>query len=308
MKTENEVVAQKLSPYQKKKTGPPVKRLIWPGAIFVALMTQIPLIVTIYYSLQEWNILRPEKGINFVGLSNFVDVITSADSLNVLLNTFILTMSSMILCLILGMTFALLLNRPFFAKGLVRTMIVSPFFVMPAVAGIVWKTMVFNPSFGFTNYFANILGDQPVEWLSNYPLIAIIMIITWQWSPFFMLVLLAGLQSLPDDQLEASQLDGASKIQQFFYVVVPHLLGYLEVVTMLGLIFILQIFGQIYVTTSGGPGYASTNMNFLTYRRAFQNWDIGQASAVGIIAVIITIIVMLLLFTVLRRRFKEELT
>lgn len=305
-------VAMKTAPAQQrklsKKAGPPVKRLIAPGIIFVAIMTQIPFIVTLYYSLQNWNILRPALGIHFVGLTNFIDTLTSPAFLEVLLNTLILTISSLILCLILGMAFALLLNRNFFAKGLVRTMFVSPFFVMPAVAGIVWKTMVFNPSFGLTSYMAKVSGTQPIEWLSNHPLTAIIMIVTWQWAPFFMLVLLAGLQSLPADQLEASELDGASKVQQLFYVVIPHLLRYLEVVTMLGLIFILQIFGQIYVTTSGGPGYASTNMNFLTYRRGFQNWEIGQASALGVIAVIITIIVMMILFTVLRRKFKEELS
>lgn len=274
----------------------------------MAIMTQIPFVVTIYYSFQNWNILRPELGKQFVGLSNFLTVFTSPDFLGVLLNTFVLTVASMILCLVLGLSFALLMNREFFAKGLVRTMFVSPFFIMPAVAGIVWKTMVFNPSFGLTSYMAQVLGTQPVEWLSNHSLTAIIMIVTWQWSPFFMLVLLAGLQSLPSDQLEASELDGASKLQQLYYVILPHLMRYFEVVTMLGLIFILQIFGQIYVTTSGGPGYASTNMNFLTYRRAFQDWNIGLASAVGVIAVILTIIVMTLLFTVLRRRFKEELS
>jgi len=274
----------------------------------VAIMTQIPFIVTIYYSLQNWNILRPALGRHFVGLSNFLTVFTSSDFLGVLLNTFILTITSMILCLILGLSFALLMNRNFFAKGLVRTMFVSPFFIMPAVAGIVWKTLVYNPSFGMTSYMAHVFGTQPVEWLSGHPLTAIIIIVTWQWSPFFMLVLLAGLQSLPSDQLEASELDGASKWQQLYYVILPHLMRYFEVVTMLGLIFILQIFGQIYVTTSGGPGYASTNMNFLTYRRAFQDWNIGLASSVGVIAVILKIIVMMLLFTVLRRRFKEELS
>ncbi|HEU5140887.1 MAG TPA: sugar ABC transporter permease [Bacillales bacterium] len=292
----------------KKKSGPPVKRLIWPGIIFVAIMTQIPFIVTIYYSLQEWNILRPAQGIQFVGLSNFIEALTSSHFLHVVLNTFILTFCSIILCLILGMAFALMLNRNFFAKGLVRTMMVSPFFVMPAVAGIVWKTMVFDPSFGFSYFIANVTATQPIEWLSHYPLVAIIMIITWQWAPFFMLVLLAGLQSLPQDQLEAASLDGASNTQKIVYVIIPHLFRYLEVVTMLGLIFILQIFGQIYVTTSGGPGFSSTNLTFLTYRDAFQNWEIGMGSAVGVIAVIITLIVMMFLFNILRRRFKEELS
>lgn len=306
--TAKDVATQTTVPNQKRKFGRPVKRLIWPAAAFVAIMTQIPLVVTIYYSLQDWDILQPLKGITFAGLSNYIKTLTNASSLEAILNTFILTISSMILCLIFGMAFALLLNRNFFAKGLVRTLIVSPFFVMPTVAGIVWKTLVYNPNFGFTGYLSHVFGGSSVQWLSHHPLISIIIIITWEWAPFFMLVLLAGLQSLPDDQLEASELDGASKFQQLIYVVIPHLLGYIEIVVMLGLMFILQIFGEIYVTTTGGPGYASTNMNFLTYRRAFQDWQIGEASAVGVITVILTIIMMLFLFMILRRRFKEELS
>lgn len=296
------------NPAPNRGKKPPVKRLLLPAFIFVALVTQIPFIVTIYYSFQQWNIMRPDLGVTFHGFQNFAYILKNPDFWTVLSNTMTLTLGSLLLCLFLGTTFALLMNRQFFGKGIVRTMFVSPFFVMPAVAGIVWKTMVLNPNFGFSAYVAHLFSGEPVDWLAQHPLLTIVMIVTWQWTPFFMLVLLAGLQSLPNDLLEASQLDGATKPQQLRYVILPHLLRYFEVVTLLGLIFILQIFGQIYVTTNGGPGHASTNLAFYTYRVGFQGWKIGEATTVGVITVLLTIIFMTGLFMFLRRRFKEELS
>lgn len=287
---------------------PPVKRLLLPAIVFVALVTQIPFVLTIYYSFHSWNIIRPDLGIVFNGLDNFKKVLGDPAFYTVLGNTFFITVSTLILCLVLGMSLALLMNRNFFGKGIVRLMFVSPFFIMPAAAGIMWKTLLLNPSFGYTAYFADLLGTEPVDWLAHYPLETIVLIVAWLWTPFFMLVLLAGLQSLPAELIEASQIDGAKKFQQFRFVVIPHLLRYIEVVVLLGLIFILQVFAEIYVTTNGGPGFASTNLAFLTYRKGFQSWNIGEATAVGVITVIITIIFMLLLFTFLRRRFREELS
>ncbi|WP_027417961.1 carbohydrate ABC transporter permease [Aneurinibacillus terranovensis] len=287
---------------------PPVKRLLWPSLIFVGILTQIPFLVTIYYSFQDWNIMRPDKGVVFTGFSNFAKIIKDPAFLEVIKNTFLLTAVSLIICLVLGMSLALLMNRNFFGKGIVRTMLVSPFFIMPAVSGIIWKTMILNPNFGFTSYIAGLAGGKPTDWLGAHPLGSIMSMVSWQWTPFFMLVLLAGLQSVPEDLMEASLLDGAKKIHQFFYVIVPHLLRYLEVVVLLGLIFIMQTFGEIYVCTSGGPGYASTNLPFYVYRVGFQGWDVGGASAIGVIIVIITLIFMTVLFKFLRRTFGGELS
>jgi len=295
-------------PRNLKTKKPPVKRLLYPGLIFVALVTQIPFIMTIYFSLHSWNVVRPDLGIHFVGLANYLHYFTQPQFYTVLKNTLILTFGALILCLVLGIIFALLMNRQFFAKGIVRTMFVSPFFVMPAVAGIVWKTMVVNPNYGFSAYFGKLTHSVPIDWLGQHPLFIVVLIVTWLWTPFFMLVLLAGLQSLPQDLLEAAEIDGANKGQQLLYIVLPHLLNYFEVVIMLGLIFILQVFGEIFVTTSGGPGYASTNLSYYTYREGFQNWEIGGASTIGVITVILTMIVMTFLFSFMRRRFKEELT
>ncbi|TFJ93285.1 sugar ABC transporter permease [Lentibacillus salicampi] len=292
----------------KKRTSnqPPVKRLIWPSAIYLIIMTQIPFLITIYYSFQDWNLMRPDQGVVFTGLANFKNILTSSSFYQVFGNTVLLTTAVLVICFLLGFAFALLMNRNFFGKGIVRTIFITPFFVMPTVSAIVWKTLMYNPNFGMSSYFAHVFGKAPIDWLSAHPLLSIILIVSWMWTPFFMLILLAGLQSLPAELIEAAQLDGANKMGQFIHVTIPHLFRYIEVVLLLGLMFILQVFGEIYVTTAGGPGYASTNLSFLVYRIGFQNWDIGEASAVGVLTVILTIIMMLFMFRLLRRMFREE--
>ena len=292
----------------KSHFTPPTRILLWPSIFFVAVLTQIPFLVTIYFSLHSWNLMRPDKGMVFSGLKNFTNILGDPAFWQVLKNTFVLTVSSLALCMLLGLGISLLLNRDFFAKGLVRTMFVSPFFIMPAVSGIIWKTMFLNPSFGLFAFVTEQFGLQPVDWLGQYPLFTIICIVTWQWAPFFMLVLLAGLQSVSKELMEASMLDGATKLKQFFHVTIPHLLKYIEVATLLGLIFIMQTFGEIYVATSGGPGYASTNLAYYVYRIGFQGWDVGGASALGVIIVVLTLLFMTILFRFLRKIFKGELS
>ncbi len=302
------VINPNVSKRKKAYSKPPIKRLLTPAIIFVAVVTQIPFLVTIFFSLRNWNLMRPDLGSTFAGLSNFWKLLTSASTWMVFQNTVLLTVGALACCLIFGMAFALLLNRDFIGKGLVRTLLIAPFFIMPTVTGIIWKNMILDPSFGFLAYLSQVVGSQPVEWLTHHPLITIMTMIAWQWTPFFLLVLLAGLQSVPADTLEASLIDGAGKGQQFLHVTLPHLMRFIEVSVLLGTIFILQEFGLIYVTTSGGPGYASTNLTFLVYRTGFQGWDIGGASAVGVVIVILTVIMMTLLFKFLRKTFKGELS
>lgn len=252
--------------------------------------------------------MRPDLGRTFAWFANFKNVLASANTWIAVSNTFALTIGALALCLIFGMFFAVLLNRDFFGKGIVRTLIISPFFMMPAVTGIVWKTMILDPNYGLLAYISSIFGNEPIQWLTHYPLITIMLMIAWQWIPFFLLVLLAGLQSVPQDAMEAALIDGANKVQQFIHVTIPHLMRFIEVSVLLGTIFILQEFGLIYVTTSGGPGYASTNLTFLVYREGFQGWNVGTASSVGVIIVVLTIVMMTLLFKFLRKTFKGELS
>lgn len=296
------------SEIKRKSKKPPVKRLLLPAIVYVAVVTQIPFLVTIVFSLRNWNLMRPDLGSTFTGIGNFVKLLTEASTWMVIQNTFVLTIGALVLCLVFGMGFALLLNRDFVGKGLVRTLLITPFFIMPTVTGIIWKTMILDPNFGLLAYISQLIGAHPVEWLTHHPLTTIMMMIAWQWIPFFLLVLLAGLQSVPEDAMEASLLDGANRVQQFFHVTLPHLLRFIEIAVLLGTIFIMQEFGLIYVTTSGGPGFASTNLTFLVYRTGFQGWDIGGASAVGVLIVVLTVAMMTMLFRFLRRTFKGELS
>lgn len=291
----------------KKGLQPNYMRLILPGAIVVGILTQIPFLGTIYLSLVKWDILRPDLGIRFAGLSNFGATLSNIQFYHAVGNTLIITISSLLLCLIIGMLFALLMNQEFFGRGFVRSLIITPFFVMTTVSSIIWKDIIFDPSFGLFAWFMRQLGMSPIAVAQNDPKMLIILELTWRWAPFFMLIILAGLQSFPEEVTESSQLDGANAFQRFFSFVIPHLMRYIEVAIFLGLIFILQTFGTIYVTTQGGPGFSSTNLSYLVYRTQVENYQYGLASSVSVLFVILTVVGLSFLFKNIRNRFGETL-
>jgi sorbitol/mannitol transport system permease protein len=155
----------------------------------------------------------------------------------------------------------------------------------------VWKNMLMDPNYGIFAWIATRLGFQPVAWLENYPLLSVIMIVAWQWLPFATLILLTALQSLDEEQKEAAGMDGASFVSLFIYIVLPHLARAITVVILIETIFLLGVFAEILVTTGGGPGYASTNIAYLVYHAALLDYDVGGASAGGVVAVILANIV-----------------
>ncbi|MEP7241721.1 MAG: sugar ABC transporter permease, partial [Devosia sp.] len=173
-----------------------------------------------------------------------------------------------------------------------------PFFVMPTVSALVWKNMMLHPQYGIFAVIASALGQKPVAWLTDYPLFSVVMITAWEWLPFATLILLTALQSLDEDQKEASEMDGANFINRFIYIILPHLSRAVTVVILIETIFLLGIFAEIYVTTQGGPGYASTNLPFLVYVQALLNYDVGGASAGGVIAVVLANIVAIFLIRI----------
>ena len=198
------------------------------------------------------------------------------------------------------MALALLLNRDFAGKGIVRTMLITPFLIMPTVSAVLWKNVLFNPAFGLLAAVAAMLGFPRPDMLQDLPMLSVIIVTVWQWTPFMMLILLAGLQSLDHDQIEACSIDGGGFATMFRYIVVPHLRRYIELAVLMETLFILSIFGVIFVLTSGGPGIQTTNLSYGIYQEAFQRWDIGEASAMGIFAIILANIVVLLFVRVLR--------
>lgn len=297
----------KRHPREDKKRKAPAQRLILPGVIVVALLTQIPFIGTLFLSLFNWNILLPNQGMRFIGFGNYATALTDPNFYISVWHSIAITAASLVLCLVLGTLFALLMNREFFGRGFVRSLIITPFFMMSTISAIIWKDIIFDPSFGLFAWVMRHVGLQPISVAQNDPLLLVILIITWRWTPFFMLIILAGLQSFPEEITESSSLDGANAVQRFFFFVIPHLMRYIEVAVFLGLIFILQTFGSIFVATQGGPGFASTNLAYLVYRQEVQNYQYGYASSVSVLFVILTVIGLSLLFKNIRNRFGETL-
>jgi sorbitol/mannitol transport system permease protein len=276
-----------------------------PALLFSILVTQLPFLVTLWYSLQSWNLVRPGSR-HFVGLSNYVQVFTDRVFRQAALNTIVITGSCVLVALLIGLGLAILLDRKFVGRSIVRTLLITPFLVMPVAGALLWGTTMFDPSFGIVNYVLRLVGIGPVDWLSSYPIFSIVTALVWQWTPFMMLLLLAGLQSQNPSVLEAAQVDGASPLRTFVFVTLPHLRRYLELSVLLGAIYVVNTFDQIYMMTQGGPGTASTNLPFYIYQRAFLGFDVGQAAAMGVVVVIGTIIVATVALRVIFTSFTKE--
>ena len=278
-------------------------RLLSLPAIFVvAVVTQAPILATLGLSLVRWIVVRPDLGITFVGLDNYAEIFASRNFFDVGLNTAMITIASLAACTLLGILFGLMLNNEFPGVNIVRTLIISPFFVMDAVAGIVWRTIILNSSFGWNEYFARLLGVRPFDFFGVHSLLTIIILIVWQWTPFFVLIILAGFQSIPEEIMDSARVDGMGWVRALLFIRLPVIMNHIEVAVLLGLIFILKVFGLIFVTTRGGPGYSSANLSYYVYKTAFLGWDVGRAAAVAVVTVAITLAAVLALFRWFRAR------
>ncbi|SFB33395.1 carbohydrate ABC transporter membrane protein 1, CUT1 family [Amycolatopsis marina] len=269
-----------------------------PALIFVIAVTQIPFLLTVFYSFQSWNLVRPGSQ-HFVGFQNYVDVFADSQFRGALFNTVLLTVVCVFVAMGIGLGLALLLDRKFLGRGVVRTLIITPFLILPAAGALIWKTTMFDPVYGLLNF---VFGSN-TDWLSEYPLASVMTQIVWQWTPFMMLLILAGLQSQSKEVLEAAQVDGAGPWRTFASITLPQLSRYLQLAALLGAIYIVNSFDAIFLMTQGGPGTASTNLPFYIYQRAFQGFDIGQSSAMGVVVVIMTLIVATFALRLMFRAF-----
>lgn len=278
--------------------------LLAPSVTVLALWAFVPLAATIYFSTLRWNLMNPARR-GFVGLGNYTYLLTDPSFWDAIQNTLILVGAVLAITVVLGTLIALLLDQPFAGRGIVRVLVIAPFFVMPTVSALVWKNMMLHPVSGVLTWVARSVGLEPIDWLSQAPLAAIIIIVAWQWLPFAVLILLTALQSLDHEQREAARIDGAGPIAMFFYIVLPHLMHAIGVVIMVQTIFLLAIFAEILVTTNGGPGTASTNLTYLVYRNGLQQFNVGSASAGGVVAVILANIVAFFLVRALARTLRK---
>jgi sorbitol/mannitol transport system permease protein len=260
--------------------------LLTPAIATLFLWMIVPLAMTIYFSLIRYNLLQPDVS-GFAGLDNFEYFLTDPSFATAVVNTLLLLGSVIAITVVLGVAIALLINEPFAGRGLVRVLLISPFFVMPTVNALLWKNMMMNPLYGVLAQVWMFFGATPVDWLTDFPLLSVIIMVSWQWLPFATLIFMTALQSMNREQLEASRMDGANYGQQLRYLYIPHLGRSVAVVVMIELIFLLSVFAEIYTTTGGGPGDASTNVAFLIFKQALLNFDAGVASAGALFAVLL---------------------
>jgi sorbitol/mannitol transport system permease protein len=281
-----------------------------PALIFMIIVTQLPFVATLVISFMNWNAYYPDER-GFAGFGNYVSVLTDVATRDAIIVTIELTVVVVLVSLVLGMLIALLLDRKFLGRGAVRTMMITPFLVVPVAAALVWKHALFNPEYGLLNgmltWIWGLFGsDNPPQpdWITMAPLASIEVSLIWQWTPFMMLILLAGLQSRPLDVIEAARIDGASTWQIFRYMTFPHLRRYLELGALLGAIYVVQTFDAVFVITSGGLGTA--NLPFIIYQTFYTAHDYGLASAAGVITVIGTIFIATLALRTVSTLFEEE--
>lgn len=261
-----------------------------PSVILLFVWMVVPLAMTLYFSFLSYNLLTPGAH-NFIGFLNYSYFLTDPAFLTAIGNTLLLVIGVLLITVIGGVLLALVLDQPFWGQGIVRLLVIAPFFVMPTVSALVWKNMLMNPVYGLFAWIARGLGITPIDWLADVPLFSITIIVAWQWLPFATLILLTALQSLDGEQKEAAEMDGAGAVSRFIYIVLPHLARAITVVILIQTIFLLSIFAEILVTTNGGPGIQSTNLTYLVYAQALLQFDVGGASAGGIVAVILANIV-----------------
>jgi sorbitol/mannitol transport system permease protein len=293
-----------------------------PALVFTIIVTQIPFLLTLAISTLNWNVLEPGtknflgfgKFTSFAGVANYGTVFTDTRLRNAVINTIVLTASVVVVSTLIGLGLAVLLDRKFPGRGAARTLLIAPFLVMPVASALLWKHALYNPDYGLLNgvrnWVAHLFGGQgpSTDWISSMPMTAVVVALVWQWTPFMMLILLAGLQSQPGDVLEAAKIDRANGVQTFRHITLPHLRPYIELSALLGSIYVLQTFDAIYTITQGGPGSATTNLPYEIYLTMFRKYAYGEAAAAGVVVVIGSIIIATFALRTISSLFSEEVS
>ncbi|MDO5285263.1 MAG: sugar ABC transporter permease [Actinomycetia bacterium] len=266
-----------------------------PALIFLIVVTQVPFVVTLVISFAQWNIQYPNDR-KLGTVANYLAVLKDPTMRDAVLNTVVMVVATLVICLVAGMVLALLLNRQFFGRGIVRTLLITPFLIMPMAASLMWKHLIYNPEYGiihgFSAWFADLTG-QPTphtDLVSQSPMTAIIIALAWTWTPFMFLILLAGLQSQDPDIHEAAAVDGAGTWATFRYLTLPMLRPYIELCLVLGVIYLLNAYDHVFTITQGGPGTATTNLPYAIYLTAYRGYDYGEASAAGVLVVALSVL------------------
>ncbi len=277
--------------------------MISPSVILLLGWMIIPLSMTLYFSFLDYNLLTPGDR-DWIGLLNYEFFLTDPAFFAALTNTLLLVGGVLLITIVGGTLLALLLDQPMWGQGIVRILVIAPFFVMPTVSALVWKNMFMNPVNGLFAHIAQFIGLEPFDFLAQAPLFSVTLIVAWQWLPFATLILLTSLQSMDREQMEAAEMDGAGAVDRFIHMVLPHMARAITVVVLIQTIFLLSVFAEILVTTNGGPGYASTNITYLVYAQSLLQFDVGGGSAGGIVAVVLANIVAIFLMRMIGKNLE----
>jgi len=275
--------------------------MMGPAVIMLLGWMLIPLTMTLWFSFRKYLPLRGGD-MGWVGFDNYFRFVSSSSFWPSLQTTLIFVGSVLVITVFLGILLALLLDQPLWGQGIVRILVISPFFVMPTVSALVWKNMLMDPVNGLFAHLWKFFGALPIEWLSQKSVLSIIIIVSWQWLPFATLILLTAVQSLDREQLEASEMDGAKPLQRFGYIVLPHLARAITVVLLIQTIFLLSIFAEIFVTTGGAFG--TKTLSYLIFQRVLESQNIGLGSAGGIYAVILANIIAIFLMRIVGKNLR----
>lgn len=271
-----------------------------PSVAVLLVWMIVPLALTVWFSLLRYNLLNPGEE-SFAGVGNFRYFLSDPAFFRALFNTLLIVFNVIVASIAGGILLALLLDQPIFGRNVVRLMVIAPFFVMPTVSALVWKNMMMHPVSGILAAGMTAVGMQPIDWIGDFPLTSISIMVAWQWLPFATLILLTSLQSLDQEQKEAAEMDGAGFLSRFIFITLPHLARPMAVVVLIETIFLLNVFAEIYVTGTGGT---AGNLSYLVYFQGLLNFDVGGASAGGIIAVILANIVAIFLIRLIGKNLE----
>ena len=255
----------------------------------------IPLAMTLYFSFKKYLPLRGGD-LGWVGFENYARFLSSSSFWPAVATTLVIVGGVLLITVMLGILLALLLDQPIWGQGVVRILVIAPFFVMPTVSGLVWKNMFMDPVNGFFAHLWRAFGAEPIQWLSQASMLSLVMIISWQWLPFATLILLTAIQSLDSEQIEAAEMDGARPLARFWFIILPHLARAITVVVLIQTVFLLSIFAEIFVTTAGAFG--TKTLTYLIFQRVLESQNVGLGSAGGVYAIILANIVAIFLMRI----------
>ena len=266
-----------------------------PAVILLLGWMLVPLTMTLWFSFRKYLPLRGGD-LGWAGFDNYTRFVTSSAFWPSIQATLIIVGSVLVITVCLGVLLAMLLDQPMWGQGVVRILVIAPFFVMPTVSALVWKNIFMDPTNGLFAHLWKFFGADPVSWLSQASLPSIILIVSWQWLPFATLILLTAIQSLDSEQIEAAEMDGAPHLKRFWFIILPHLARAITIVVLIQTIFLLSIFAEIFVTTGGAFG--SKTLTYLIFQRVLESQNIGLGSAGGVYAIILANIVAIFLMRI----------